>query len=80
MGHQGEQQWTQYAALRGPSAQGDDTGDIVAHSHGLRSVGKEVKEPVTEGVLKPSGASVLTRCCGMMVLNTELKSRNSIRM
>nr|XP_061820457.1 uncharacterized protein LOC133608870 [Nerophis lumbriciformis] len=30
-------------------------------------------------VLNPRGASLLTKCCGMMVLNAELKSRNNIR-
>ncbi|KAI3370764.1 hypothetical protein L3Q82_007108 [Scortum barcoo] len=31
------------------------------------------------GVLKPRSPSLPTRCCGMIVLNAELKSRNNIR-
>ena len=49
VGHQGEQQQTQDAALRGAGAPSDDIGGIVAHPHRLRSVGEEVKQTVTQG-------------------------------
>ena len=62
---------TQDAAWRGAAAQGDDTGDAVTHLHRLGSVSEEVKKAVTQGVLKPRGANLLTKYCGMMVLNAE---------
>ena len=46
MGHQGEQQGAQDAALGGAGAQGDDTGGVVAHSSRLGSIGEEVQQPV----------------------------------
>ena len=76
MGHQSKQQRTQDTALRGAAAQGDDAGDIVSHPHRLESVGEEVKQPVHIRVQKPIVPSLLTKYCGVMVLNTELKSTN----
>ena len=46
----------QDAALRGPGAQGDDTGGVVAHPHRLGSVGEEVQQPVTQGGVEAKGA------------------------
>ena len=72
IGLQGEQQQTQDTALRRDSAQGDDIGDVIAHPHRLGSVCGEISQ-LHRGVLKPREASLLTRLCGMMVLNAELE-------
>ena len=38
-----------------------------------------VLKPIPQHLVNLLGASLLTRCCRMMVLNAELKSRNNIR-
>ena len=55
MGHQGEQQCTQDAVLRGAGAQGEDTVGVVAYPHRLVSVGEEVRQPVTQGSAEAKG-------------------------
>jgi len=52
MGHQREKHQAQDTTLG---------GDIVSHMHTLRSVGEEVKEPVTQGGGETEGTSLLTR-------------------
>ena len=77
-GHKGEQQWTQETALWGAGAR-EITLEVLSPTRtdwGL-SVRKSSSQ-LYRGALKPSWASLLTRCCGMMVLNTELKFRNNI--
>lgn len=38
---------------------------------------RKSSSPFHRGLLKPGGHSLSTKCCGMMVLKAELKSRNS---
>jgi len=47
------QEGTEYAALRGSSAQGEDRGGETAHSHHLVSARQEVQDPVAKGAVKP---------------------------
>lgn len=52
MCEQGIQVGTEYAALRGSSAQGQCRGGEVTHSHHLGSACQEVQDPVAKGGVK----------------------------
>lgn len=65
-----EEKGTEHIALWGPCAQGDAVWDIVANMHRLRSLAREIQQPVAEG-----GAVAQS---GHLVLNADLKYMNNI--
>jgi len=46
---QGIQEWTEYKALRGSGAQGQNRGGETAHPHHLVSARQEVQDPFAKG-------------------------------
>jgi len=69
---QGVQEWAEYTALTGSSAQGQYIGGETAHSHHLGSAHQEVQDPVAKRGVKPRLLSMRTTLAGTIVLNAEL--------
>lgn len=79
MGHQGEQQGGQNTSLEGVSAQ-EMTLDVLlpTRTDWVLSV-KKSSNQLHRDVFEARGSNLHTRFWGMIMLNAELKSRNSIR-
>ncbi|MBN3318386.1 MEG10 protein, partial [Atractosteus spatula] len=76
--HQREQVWAEYTAREGSSVQYGGTRDIVSNAHCLRSLSQKVQNPAAEGGFEIQKLSFSISFWGMIVLNAELKSMNSI--
>ena len=64
--------------MGGPCAECDADGGVVDDSYCLWPLTEKVEQPVAKGGVEPQLVQFTDDCCGIMVLNAELKSMNSI--